>query len=181
MVKLVPLLRLASKGLKLYNPQYSKTINLLRDTADEADKAVSETKASVTSKTFEPPEKPESSEASPSPGFEKTRDYTRKQTIKHLIAAEDHLKSEEEDVCRTCLGEKHLPALGQYAEEGKDYCTSECGGYSRLRDIVKMAEDELKGEFDADTREKLTKEFRKVRKELSPSKEVVEKVAEGLK
>ena len=100
--------------------------------------------------------------------FEKIRQYTIRQTIKHIIAVEDHLRSSDEDVCIVCLEEKHLPALEMYAQEGLDYSTDEKDIYLELTQLIRETYQAMSGNFNRTTREKLAQRFREIRKKLAP-------------
>ena len=100
--------------------------------------------------------------------FEKIRQYTIRQTIKHIIAVEDHLRSSDEDVCIACLEEKHLPALEMYAQEGLDYSTDEKDIYLELTQLIRETYQAMSGNFNRTTREKLAQRFREIRKKLAP-------------
>jgi len=100
--------------------------------------------------------------------FEKIRQYTIRQAIKNIIAVEDHLRSSDEDICITCLEEKHLPALEMYAQEGLDYSTDEKGIYRELTQLIRETYQAMSGNFDKATREKLAQRFREIRKKLAP-------------
>jgi len=97
--------------------------------------------------------------------FQEGREYTKKQTLKHIIATEEHFR---EGLCSACLLEKHLPALDMYADEGLSYCEGrECDAYRKLKEVVREAESRLmSGDISPDTQQELAKKFREVRKEL---------------
>jgi len=161
MRELVELARLAIKGLKLATvrePEKKPDIRI--DDGNRKDSGVMGSRI-------------------PKLSFEEGRWYTKKQTIKNIIAVEDHFRS---GMCSACLLEKHLPALEMYAEEGLSYCVDyECRAYKKLKDLVRETEKILleKGVPDEKERIELAEKFRQIRKELSGYDVVEEAFGEG--
>ena len=126
------------------------------------------------------PERSEERKLGEKSGFskEEAREYTRKRTIEHLVAVEDHLRSvgEETSTCIGCLLEHHFPALRMYAKEGLKFCEGdECEAYRQLAKVVEEVEKSLlEGKVD----QSLAEKFREVRKALSPAGEVLKKIME---
>ena len=109
---------------------------------------------------------------------ERARIYTNKQAIKHIIAVEDHLRADDEELCKACLSERHLPALEMYVQEGRSFCKDECDAYSDLRELIRKTEQQMQGDFSLREREKLAEEFRRVRKRLLGYERTAKELAE---
>lgn len=158
MKPVVQLMKILGSGLRLLgsgNDKYRALVDETVKKLDEISKSVenSESKGVMDSKI-------------PKLTFEEGRIYTKKQTIKHIIATEEHFRS---GLCSACLLEKHLPALEMYAEEGMSYCIGdECEAYEKLHELVKEVESELmKGIPPKERQLEIAEKFREVRKRLS--------------
>lgn len=183
--------RLPKRGWQRSEPELEEMGNMERSGAGstQATQVTQTTQAAQAS----PPPSPSASSGFESQGFEsrtsksavdpeKTRIYTNRQAIKHIIAVEDHLSvpgtDELENICIPCLEEKHLPALEMYTQEGKSYCKGECDAYKKLEEAVKKVRLAIRsGDIEkTDVRDALVQELRSVRKQLAPSERFVEEV-----
>ena len=178
MKKWIKLLKLAGYGFALLpgtKPELSVTLPKLVDKLDEI--TSSEDSNSVkTAKAI----KAVTDELAPGIkklSFQEGREYTKRQTLKHIIATEEHFR---EGLCSACLLEKHLPALEMYADEGLSYCEGrECEAYRELKSVVKEAESRLmRGDISESTQTELASKFRNVRKKLVGYGEMEEKLDE---
>jgi len=155
--KAIPsLLKLFAKALELYIPE-RKAIRVLEKSAERMAGGGSTPSLEVVEK--------EMSRVDP----EKARSYTAKRAREHIIAVEDHLLSSDEDLCKACLEEKHLPALRMYVREGQDFCVDqvECEAYEKLGKIVDKVEEAMFSDFSKEVRKELRDEFRRIRKKIS--------------
>jgi len=96
-------------------------------------------------------------------------EYTIKKTVEHLVLFEDHLKEFVLDnnpfYCRSCLEEKHLPALKGYLRECEGVC-SNWEVWQELANWLNKAEEDIKN-LTKEKASELIKEGRNIRKKLS--------------